>query len=126
MIRRREFITLLCGATAVWPIAARAQQGMPMIGFLSSRSPGESASLVSAFRQGLRDTGFIEGQNVSIAFRWAEGRYDRLPALAAEVVELRVALVFSAGGAPPALAAKTATSTIPVVFSVSDPVARVS
>jgi ABC-type uncharacterized transport system substrate-binding protein len=116
-IGRREFITLLGGAAAAWPLAARAQQGMPMIGFLSSRSPGESASLVSAFRQGLRDTGFIEGQNVSIAFRWAEGRYDRLPALAAEVVELRVALVFSAGGAPPALAAKTATSTIPVVFS---------
>jgi ABC-type uncharacterized transport system substrate-binding protein len=122
-MRRREFMTLLGGAAVAWPVAARAQQGMPMIGFLSSRSPGESASLVSAFRQGLRDTGFIEGQNVSIAFRWAEGRYDRLPALAAEVVELRVALVFSAGGAPPALAAKTATSTIPVVFSaVSDPV----
>ena len=124
MIERREFMALLGGAAAaVWPLAARAQQGMPMIGFLSSRSPGESASLVSAFRHGLRDSGFIEGQNVSIAFRWADGRYDRLPALAAELVELRVALVFSAGGAPPALAAKTATSTIPVVFSaVSDPV----
>ena len=83
-MRRREFIAALGGAVAVWPLAARAQQGMPMIGFLSSRSPGESASVVSAFRQGLRDTGFIEGQNVSIAFRWAEGRYDRLPALAAE------------------------------------------
>jgi len=87
-------MTLLGGAAVAWPVAARAQQGMPMIGFLSSRSPGESASLVSAFRQGLRDTGFIEGQNVSIAFRWAEGRYDRLPALAAEVVELRGLGVF--------------------------------
>jgi putative tryptophan/tyrosine transport system substrate-binding protein len=124
MIRRREFITLFGGAAAAWPLAARAQQPtMPVIGFLSSRSPGESASVVAAFRQGLRDTGFIEGQNVSIAFRWAEGRYDRLPTLAAELVDLRVTLMFSAGGAPPALAAKTATSTIPVVFSaVSEPV----
>ena len=96
---------------------------MPVIGFLSSRSPGESASVITAFRLGLRETGFIEGQNVSIAFRWAEGRYDQLPALAAELVALRVTLLFSAGGAPPALAAKAATSTIPVVFSaVSEPV----
>jgi putative ABC transport system substrate-binding protein len=96
---------------------------MPVIGFLSSRSPGESAGVITAFRLGLRETGFIEGQNVSIAFRWAEGRYDQLPALAAELVALRVTLLFSAGGAPPALAAKAATSTIPVVFSaVSEPV----
>jgi putative tryptophan/tyrosine transport system substrate-binding protein len=122
-MRRREFIGLV-GAAAAWPLAARAQQAaMPVIGFLSSRSPGESASVVAAFRQGLRETGFIEGQNVSIAFRWAEGRYDRLPGLAAELVGLRVTLLFSAGGAPPALAAKAATSTIPVVFSaVSEPV----
>ena len=121
-MRRREFLSVLGGAAVLAPFAARAQ-GTPVIGFLSSRSPGESASVVAAFRQGLRDTGFIEGQNVSIAFRWAEGRYDRLAALAAELVELRVTLLFSAGGPPAALAAKTATSTIPVVFSAaSDPI----
>jgi putative tryptophan/tyrosine transport system substrate-binding protein len=96
---------------------------MPVIGFLSSRSPGESAGVVAAFRQGLRETGFIEGQNLGIAFRWAEGHYDRLPALASELVSLPVALLFAAGGTPSAFAAKGATSTIPVVFSaVSDPV----
>ena len=121
-MRRREFLSVLGGAAVLAPFAARAQ-GTPVIGFLSSRSPGEFASVVAAFRQGLRDTGFIEGQNVSIAFRWAEGRYDRLAALAAELVELRVTLLFSAGGPPAALAAKTATSTIPVVFSAaSDPI----
>jgi putative ABC transport system substrate-binding protein len=96
---------------------------MPVIGFLSSRSPGESAGVVAAFREGLREIGFIEGQNLTIAFRWAEGRYDRLPALAAELTGLRVALLFAAGGPPSALAAKAATSTIPIVFSAaSDPV----
>ena len=123
-MRRREFITLLGGVAAAWPLTARAQQPvMPVIGFLSSRSPGESASVVAAFRQGLRETGFIEGQNLGIAFRWAEGRYDRLPALASELVSLPVTLLFAAGGPPSAFAAKGATSTIPVVFSaVSDPV----
>ncbi|MGB7777439.1 MAG: ABC transporter substrate binding protein, partial [Pseudolabrys sp.] len=123
-MRRREFITLLGGVAAAWPLTARAQQPvMPVIGFLSSRSPGESASVVAAFRQGLRETGFIEGQNLGIAFRWAEGRYDRLPALASELVSLPVTLLFVAGGPPSAFAAKGATSTIPVVFSaVSDPV----
>jgi putative ABC transport system substrate-binding protein len=122
-MRRREFITFIGGAAA-WPLTARAQQPtMPVIGFLSSRSPGESASVVAAFRQGLRETGFIEGQNLGIAFRWAEGRYDRLPALASELVSLPVTLLFAAGGPPSAFAAKGATSTIPVVFSaVSDPV----
>ena len=122
-MRRRELITLLGGAAA-WPLAAHAQQpATPVIGFLSSRSPGESASVVAAFRQGLRETGFIEGQNLGIAFRWAEGRYDRLPALASELVSLPVTLLFAAGGPPSAFAAKGATSTIPVVFSaVSDPV----
>jgi putative ABC transport system substrate-binding protein len=122
MIRRREFITLLGGAAA-WPLAARAQQPMPVIGFLSSRSPAESEGVVAAFRKGLRETGFVEGQNLAIAFRWAEGQYDRLPALAAELVSLRLALLFAAGGPPSAFAAKAATSTIPIVFSaVGDPV----
>ncbi|MGB8615540.1 MAG: ABC transporter substrate-binding protein, partial [Pseudolabrys sp.] len=116
-MRRREFITLLGGVAAAWPLTARAQQPvMPVIGFLSSRSPGESASVVAAFRQGLHETGFIEGQNLGIAFRWAEGRYDRLPALASELVSLPVTLLFAAGGPPSAFAAKGATSTIPVVF----------
>jgi putative ABC transport system substrate-binding protein len=115
-MRRRELITLLGGAAA-WPLAAHAQQpATPVIGFLSSRSPGESASVVAAFRQGLRETGFIEGQNLGIAFRWAEGRYDRLPALASELVSLPVTLLFAAGGPPSAFAAKGATATIPVVF----------
>jgi putative tryptophan/tyrosine transport system substrate-binding protein len=123
-LRRREFISLLGGAAATWPLAARAQQGtMPVIGFLSSRSPGESAGVIAAFRQGLREVGFIEGDNLAIAFRWAEGHYDKLPALAGELVGLRVALLFAAGGPPSALAAKAATSIIPVVFSaVSDPI----
>ena len=118
-MKRREFISLLGGA-AVWPLAARAQQSaMPTIGFFSSRSPGESSNLVAAFRRGLREGGFVEGQNATIAFRWAEGRYDRLAALAAELVELRVAVLFTAGGPPSAFAAKAATQTIPVVFSAA-------
>jgi ABC-type uncharacterized transport system substrate-binding protein len=123
-VKRRALITLLGGAAAGWPLAARAQQpAMPVIGFLSSRSPGESNDLVMAFRRGLRDSGFIEGQNLLIAFRWAEGRYDRLSALATELVDLRVAVLFTGGGPPAALAAKAATQTIPVVFSaVSDAV----
>jgi putative ABC transport system substrate-binding protein len=124
-MRRRDFIKALTGAgTAVWAPALRAQpSGLPLIGFLSSRSPGESASVVAAFRQGLREAGFVEGQNLAIAFRWAEGQYDKLPALAFELVGLPVALIYAAGGPPSAFAAKGATSTIPVVFSAAaDPV----
>jgi putative tryptophan/tyrosine transport system substrate-binding protein len=122
-MKRREFIAGLGGAAA-WPMVARAQQAaLPVIGFLSSRSPGESTGVVAAFQQGLREAGFVEGQNLAIAFRWAEGQYDRLPALAANLVDLQVALLFAAGGQPSALAAKAATTTIPIVFSaVNDPV----
>jgi putative ABC transport system substrate-binding protein len=122
-MKRREFMGLLGGAALTWPLRARAQQPMPLMGFLSTRSRDESAGVFAAFQQGLRETGFVEGENLAISFRWAEGRYDRLPALAAELVALRVAVLYAAGGSPAALAAKTATSAIPIVFSaVNDPV----
>ena len=111
IMRRREFIALVGGA-AVWPLTGHAQQTtLPVVGFLSSRSPGESTDVVAAFRKGLRQMGFVEGQNAIIAFRWAEGRYERLPALASDLVDLRVAVLFAAGGSPSGLAAKAATST---------------
>jgi putative ABC transport system substrate-binding protein len=124
-IGRRELLAALGGAAAAWPLAARAQQAaMPVIGFLSSRSPEDSAHLIPAFAAGLAEGGYVEGQNLAIEFRWARGRYDLLPAMAAELVTRRVAVLTTAGGEPSALAAKRTTSTIPIVFGIGgDPVA---
>src|SRR4051794_21492751 len=123
-MNRREVITVLGGAAAAWPLAVRAQQSaMPVIGFMSARSPEDSVHLLVAFRRGLAEGGFVEGQNVTIEFRWARGQYDRLPEMAADLVNRRVNVLTAVGGDPSPHAAKRATSAIPIVFGMGgDPV----
>jgi putative ABC transport system substrate-binding protein len=124
MIQRREFITLLGTAAVAWPLPARAQQpALPVVGFLNSTSPETSADRLRAFRQGLKETDYVEGENLAIAYRWAENQIDRVPQLAADLVRRQVAVIVATGGTVTPLAAKTATTTIPIVFIVpEDPV----
>jgi putative ABC transport system substrate-binding protein len=118
-MRRRRFIGLVgCAAVAV-PLSARAQQSIPVVGYLHSRGPDDSAHIVAGFRRGLPDGGFIDGQNVRIEYRWAHGQFDRLTALAQELARLPASVIVAGGGAPAPMAAKSATSTIPIVFAMS-------
>jgi putative ABC transport system substrate-binding protein len=123
-MRRREFIAFVGCTAAAWPLASRAEQSpMPVIGFLNSASPQPFANYVAGFRAGLKQTGYVDGQNVTIEFRWAEGHYDRLPEMAADLVRRKVAVLVATGGGPSITAAKTSTTTIPIVFTLgSDPV----
>ena len=122
MMNRRELILLVGGAMTAARAPRAQQKKMPVVGFLSGASPAPSAPYLAAFLQGLSESGYVEGQNVTIEYRWAEGRYDRLPALAAELVARKVDVIAALGGTPPALAAKNATATIPIVFGAGDPV----
>ena len=124
-MRRREFIKVLTNTVVAWPLTARAQQAaIPVIGFLNSGSADAYSDRITAFQQGLRQLGYIDGENVSVDYRWALGEYDRLPKFAAELVERRVSVLVATGGEPAALAAKSATSTIPIVFAIGGAVIR--
>jgi putative tryptophan/tyrosine transport system substrate-binding protein len=126
-MRRREFIAFVGSTAVAWPLPARAEQStVPLIGFLNAASPQPFANYVAGFRAGLKETGYVDGRNVAIEFRWAEGHYDRLPEMAADLVRRKVVVLAATGGAPSITAAKAATTTIPIVFTIgSDPVPTV-